>query len=268
MVYTPDEAERDIRLFTGRTGHYVFISSSSAYQRPVRHYLITERTPLENPYSPYARNKATCEAVFLNALETGGFPATIVRPSLTYGDICIPYVLNSWHKPWTLIDRMRQGKRIIVPGDGTSLWELTHNEDFALGLTGLLGRKDTVGEAFHITSGEVMTWETILLQIAQAAGLEVLPAHVSSAFICAFMPEEAGSLMGDKISSVVFDNSKIKRFVPAYKPAIPFREGIARTLSYLSAHPERQMVDEAYNNRLDRILEAHDAGMAMARQTP
>lgn len=198
MVYTPEEARRDIRLFSGRTGHYVFISSGSAYQRPSRHYLITEQTPLDNPFSLYARNKAACEAVFLEAWRTGHFPATIVRPSLTYGDICIPYVLNSWHKPWTLIDRMRKGKRVIVPGDGTSLWEITHNEDFALGFTGLLGRRDAMGEAFHITSGEVMTWESILRQIAEAAGVQVDVAHVSSEFICAFMPEETGSLMGDK----------------------------------------------------------------------
>jgi nucleoside-diphosphate-sugar epimerase len=264
MVYTPDEAARDIRLFAGKTDHYVFISSGSAYRRPARSHIVTEQTPLENPFSPYARNKAASEAVFLQAVREQGFPATIVRPSLTYGDICIPYVLNSWHKPWTLIDRMRRGKRIIVPGDGTSLWEITHNEDFARGFTGLLGNPDTIGEAFHITSGEVMTWEAILETIAEAAGLHAQVAHVSSEFLCAFMPEEAGSLFGDKISSVIYDNSKIKRFVPGFEARVPFREGIARTIAYLQAHPERQQIDAAYNDKLDRVLAAHDAGMAMA----
>ena len=264
MVYTPADAERDLRLFAGKTDQYVFISSGSAYQRPSRHHIVTEETPLENPFSPYARNKAACEAVYRRAWQETGFPATIVRPSLTYGDICIPYVLNSWHKPWTLIDRMRRGKRIIVPGDGTSLWEITHNEDFAVGITGLLAQKAAIGEAFHITSGEVMTWEAILEQIAEAAGLQAQVTHISSEFLCAFMPEESGSLFGDKISSVIYDNSKIKRFVPSYQARVPFREGIARTITYLSAHPGRQQIDEAYNDKLDRVIAAHDAGMAMA----
>ena len=265
MVYTPPEAERDIRLFTDHADHYVFISSGSAYQRPARTHIVTEETPLQNPFSLYARNKAACEAVFQKAFRDQGFPVTIVRPSLTYGDICIPYVFNSWHKPWTLIDRMQRGKRIIVPGDGTSLWEITHNEDFARGFTGLLGNQAAFGEAFHITSGEVMTWEAILETIAEAAGLTAQVTHISSEFLCAFMPEESGGLFGDKISSVIYDNSKIKRFVPSFHSEIPFREGIARTIAYLWDHPERQWIDDDYNGKLDRVIAAHDAGMAMAK---
>lgn len=265
MVYTPEQAIRDIRLFTGRTAQYVFISTGSAYQRPSKNHIVTEETPLENPFSSYARNKASCETILLDSWKKDGFPVTIVRPSHTYGDLVIPYVMNSWHKPWTLIDRMRHGKKIIVPGDGTSLWELTHNSDFAKGITGLLGRSDALGEAFHITSGEVMTWEEILLQIADAAGLKVQLAHISSEFICAFMPEEEGGLLGDKISSVIYDNSKIKRFVPEYSATVPFRDGIRRTLHYLSNHPEYCLIDTDYDEKQDRIIAAHNYGKGMAQ---
>ncbi len=264
MVFTPEQAERDIRLFRDKTDHYVFISSGSAYQRPARCHIVTEETPLENPFSPYARNKASCEAVFRNAYLADGFPVSIVRPSLTYGNLVIPYVLNSWQKPWTLIDRMRRGKRIIVPGDGTSLWEITHNSDFARGITGLLGNTAAHGEAFHITSGEVMTWEEILRQIAEAAGLEAKVTHISSEFICAFKPDETGSLFGDKISSVIYDNTKIKRFVPGFETSIPFREGIGRTIAWLEAHPPYCVVDAGHDAVMDRIIAAHDLGMAQA----
>ena len=265
MVFTPDQAARDIRLFSGKTEQYVFISSGSAYQRPSRNHIVTEETPLENPFSAYARDKASCEAALMDAYRQTGFPVTIVRPSLTYGDLVIPYVLNSWNKPWTLIDRMRRGKKIIVPGDGTSLWELTHNSDFAKGITGLLGRSDVLGEAFHITSGEVMTWEEILRQIADAAGLEAKVEHVSSEFICAFMPQEEGSLMGDKISSVIYDNRKIKRFVPGYEATVPFREGIRRTLQFMMQHPERCVIDTEHDEKMDEILAAHEYGMGLAK---
>ncbi len=265
LVFTPDQVARDIRLFSGRTAQYVFISSGSAYQRPSRNHIVTEETPLENPFSAYARSKASSEAALMDAYRQTGFPVTIVRPSLTYGDLVIPYVLNSWHKPWTLIDRMRRGKKIIVPGDGTSLWELTHNSDFAKGITGLLGRSDVLGEAFHITSGEVMTWEEILRQIADAAGLEAKVEHVSSEFICAFMPQEEGGLMGDKISSVIYDNRKIKRFVPGYEATVPFREGIRRTLQFMMQHPEHCVIDAEHDEKMDEILAAHEYGMGLAK---
>jgi len=260
MVFTPEQAERDIRYFTGRTKQYIFISSGSAYQRPSQYHIVTETTPLENPFSEYARNKASTEAKFLEAYHQTGFPVTIVRPSLTYGNLVIPYVLNSWHQPWTLIHRLKEGKRIIVPGDGTSLWELTHNTDFAKGITGLFGLGNAIGEAFHITSGEVMTWEAILNTIANAVGCKAKVVHISSDFICHFMPGDIGGLIGDKISSVIYDNSKIKQYVPAYKATTPFYQGIHQTIEYLENHPEKCTVDAEYEKKLDRVIAAYDYG--------
>ena len=266
IAFSPEQVQRDIRLFTGKTCQYIFISSASAYQRPAKNYLVTEDTPLENPFWEYSRNKIACEKLLLEAYNKDGFPLTIVRPSLTYGDTQIPYVLTSWSKSWSLIDRLRQGKRIIVPGDGTSLWVNTHNTDFAKGIIGLMGQEKAIGEAFHITSDEVLTWDEILNQIAEVIGVEPKPVHISSEFIIAFMPDHIGGLTGDKSTSVVFDNSKLKSLVPDFKATMSFREGIARTIAYMEAHHELQVVDEEYETALDRIIAAHDYGMSLAKR--
>lgn len=261
-VMTPDQARRDIRLFAGRTSQYFFISSSSAYLKPPKGYLITEETPLGNPFWEYSRNKIECERVMTEAYETTGFPVTIVRPSLTYGNTVIPYILGSWNKPWSLVDRIRRGKRVIVPGDGTSLWVITHNSDFAGGIAGLMGKDKAIGEAFHITSDEVLTWDGILDRIAEAVGAEARRVHISSEFITAYMPEQLGNLYGDKIVSAVFDNSKLKSIVPDFKAAVSFREGIARTYAFLESHPEMQGIDAEFERSLDKVIEAHDYGMS------
>ncbi|MDQ2692528.1 MAG: NAD-dependent epimerase/dehydratase family protein, partial [Chloroflexota bacterium] len=180
LAYAPGDIERDLRLFRGRTDQFVFISSASAYQKPVRNYLITEETPLENPYWEYSRNKIACEDRLMQAYWEEGFPVTIIRPSHTYGPTQIPFGVSSWQHPWTVVDRMKRGQKVIVPGDGTSLWVLTWNADFAKGLVGLLGNKKAIGEAFQITSDEVLTWDQIHLEVYQALGLEPNTIHIPS----------------------------------------------------------------------------------------
>jgi nucleoside-diphosphate-sugar epimerase len=266
IAFTPEHVERDIRLFQGRTSQFIFISSASAYQHPVGHYLITESTPLANPYWQYSRDKIACEEMLLKAYREEGFPVTIVRPSLTYGETQIVLAVNSWEKSFTAIDRMRKGKKVIVPGDGTSLWVITHNSDFAQGLVGLLGHRQAIGHAFQITSDEVMTWDQIYTITAQAAGVEAQIVHIASDFISACMPEELGSLTGDKAASVVFDNSKIKRFVPGHCAKVPFAEGIQRTIDWFDADPRRKQIDEEMNAQWDMLIDAYEQALGEAKR--
>ena len=265
IVFTPEQVRRDIDLFRGRTRQYVLISSASAYQKPVGHYLIREDTPLANPFWDYSRQKIACEEALLDAYRADGFPAVIVRPSLTYGDTQIPLILNSWQKPYTLIARLKQGKPVIVPGDGTSLWTITHNSDFAKGLVGLLGHVQAAGHAFHITSGEVLTWDQYHRTVAEAVGVEAEIVHIASDFIAACRPELEGTLLGDKAVSAVFDNSKIRRFVPGFEATTPFAEGIRRTLAWFEADPARQAVDAGHDALLDRLIAAYRRGLDAAR---
>ncbi|HEY3741641.1 MAG TPA: SDR family oxidoreductase [Bryobacteraceae bacterium] len=256
--FTPDQMERDIALFRGHTRQFVFISSASAYQKPSTHYLITESTPLANPYWQYSRDKIACEERLMRAYREEGFPITIVRPSHTYGDTQFTLAINSWEKSYTAIDRIRNGRKVIVPGDGTSLWVLTHNSDFAKGLVGLLGLPQAIGHAFHITSDEVMSWNQIYQITAEAAGVEAKIVHVPSDFIVAQAPEKLGGLTGDKSVSVVFDNSKIKRFVPDYCATVPYFEGVRRTVAWFDENISRREIDEASNARWDAIIAAYE----------
>jgi nucleoside-diphosphate-sugar epimerase len=266
IAFTPEDAERDLELFGDSTRQYVFISSASAYQKPVGHYHITEDTPLANPYWQYSRDKIACEELLLRAYRERGFPVTIVRPSLTYGDTQIPMVVNSWQKPYTAVARMRAGKPVIVPGDGTSLWTITHNSDFAKGFLGLLGHQQALGHAFHITSDEVLTWDQVYQAVAAAAGVEARIVHIASDFIAACLPDMTGSLLGDKSVSVVFDNSKIKRFVPDFCATTPFARGIERTLAWFDADPARQQIDAEADRRWDQLLAAYDQGLQQVRK--
>jgi len=264
IAFTPDQIERDLKLFRGRTGQYVFISSASAYQKPSRHYLITESTPLANPFWQYSRDKIACEDRLMRAYREEDFPITIVRPSLTYGETQITLAINSWEKSYTVVDRMRRGKRVIVPGDGSSLWVITHNTDFAKGLVGLLGHAQAIGHAFHITSDEVMTWDQYYGIVAEAAGVKAEIIHIPSDFIGACFPEKLGGLKGDKAVSVVFDNTKIKRFVPGFCATVPFAEGIRRTLAWFDADPARRLIDNAANERWDKLIGAYQQGAIAA----
>jgi nucleoside-diphosphate-sugar epimerase len=261
IAFTPAHVERDIRLFRNCTSQYIFISSASAYQKPVGHYLITESTPLANPYWQYSRDKIACEDLLLREYRNSGFPITIVRPSLTYGDTQIVLAVNSWQKSYTVIDRMRRGKKVIVPGDGSSLWVVTHNSDFAKGLVGLLGHRQAIGHAFHITSDEVLTWDQLYSITARAAGVEPQLVHIASDFLGACLPDLVGSLTGDKSSSVVFDNSKIRRFVPDYCATVPYAEGIQRTIAWFDAAPQRRLVDEQEDAAWDKVIAAYEKGL-------
>jgi nucleoside-diphosphate-sugar epimerase len=264
IAFTPDQIERDLRLFRARTDQFVFISSASAYNKPLGDWLIREDTPLANPFWEYSRNKIACEDRLMRAYRESGFPVTIIRPSLTYGDTQIPLAVNSWELPYTAVARMRAGKQVIVPGDGTSLWTITHNSDFAVGLVGLLGRRAAIGQAFSIMSDEVLTWDEIYRQTASAAGVEARIVHIASDFIAACMPDMTGTLIGDKTVSAVFDTTKIKRFVPDFRPLVPYSEGIRRTLAWFDEDPARQRVDAEMDAKWDRLIANYEQGLAKA----
>ena len=261
IAFTPADIERDLKLFRGRTRQFVFISSTSAYQKPQTHYLMTESTPLANPYWDYSRNKIACEERLMQAYRDEGFPVTIVRPSLTYGETLIPLVLNSWQQSYTAVDRMIRGQKLIVPGDGSSLWVVTHNTDFAKGLIGLLGHQQAIGHAFHITSDEVLTWDQLFRIVGAAVGVEPQLVHIPSDFIAACVPEKLGTLTGDKSVSVVFDNSKIKRFVPGYCATTTFAEGVRQSLAWFNAVPSRKQIDHQVNAALDKLISAYEKGL-------
>jgi nucleoside-diphosphate-sugar epimerase len=257
VAFTPDHIEQDIQVFTGLTRQFVFISSASAYQKPPSSYLITEDTPLANPRWQYSRDKIACEERLMREFRERGFPATIIRPSLTYGPSQIPLVLGSWQYPWTMMDRMLRGLPVIVPGDGTSLWTVTWNGDFAKGLVGLLGREQLAGHAFHITSDEVLTWDTIYREAAGALGVQPKILHIASDWLVEKHPEFEGTLLGDKAHSAVFDNTKIKRFVPDFACAVPWAEGVRRSMDWFMADPARRAIDDAHNQVLDGLIGAY-----------
>lgn len=259
IAFTPEHIRTDLDLFAGNVGQYIFISSASAYQKPPTDYIITESTPLANPFWQYSRDKIACEEMLMTEYRNNGFPVTIVRPSLTYGLQMIPAALNSWQRPWSIIDRMQKGKKIIVHGDGTSLWTITHNADFAKGFTGLMGNSMAVGHAFHITSDEVLTWNMIYELIGKAAGVKPDIIHIASDFISEIHPESYGSLLGDKAESAVFDNSKIKRFVPDFKATVSFEAGIKRSVEWFLEHPELCNVDTEWDGSMDMIINKYNA---------
>lgn len=267
IAFDPAAIEQRLALFRGRTGQYVFISSASAYQKPLSHYLVTESTPLANPFWDYSRNKIAAEERLLRAYREEAFPITIVRPSLTYGDLVIPLAVNSWQQSFTAIARLRAGKPLIVPGDGLTLWTITHNTDFAKGLIGLLGHAGAIGHAFHITSDEALTWNQIYQQTAEAAGVaEPKLVHIASDYIAACLPDTLGSLLGDKSHCAIFDNTKIKRFVPDFVATTRFRDGIEQTIRAFDRDPRRQTVDTALDAKWDRLIAAYERGLEEARR--
>jgi nucleoside-diphosphate-sugar epimerase len=266
IAFTPAEIEARLPFFRGRTAQYIFISSASAYQKPPVHFPITESTPLVNPFWDYSRNKLACEERLLHALREDGFPVTIIRPSWTYDETRITVPLNS-PKNFTLVHRLRQGRPVIVPGDGTALWTMTHSTDFAKGLVGLLGHAGALGQAFHITSDEVLTWNQIYQIVARAAGAPTPKlVHMASDFIAACLPESAGGLLGDKSHSSVFDNSKIKRFVPDFLATTRFNAGVARSIAWFDTDPARQQIDTVAEAAWDKLIANYENGLAKARQ--
>jgi nucleoside-diphosphate-sugar epimerase len=254
IAYAPPDIERDLVLFRGITRQFVFISSASVYQKPPAHYIITESTPLCNPYWEYSRNKIACEERLMRAHREENFPVTIIRPSLTY-DPQLPIALGGWGC-YTLCDRLKRGQPIIVHGDGSSLWVVTHAEDFGRGLIGLFGNPASIGHAFQITSDEVLNWNQIYTTIADALGVEPAIEHIPTDFIIKVAPAHTGGLLGDKTWSAVFDNTKIKTWVPGFQAVVPFREGIRRTIAQFDADEHRRRIDPAVNKDLDTILAA------------
>lgn len=251
VAYTPEHVQNDIKLWRGRTGQYVFISSASAYQTPPRFLPVTESTPLHNPFWQYSQEKAACEALLNEAYRGEGFPATVVRPSHTYDRTLFPF-----HGGFTNVARMRAGKKVVVHGDGTSLWTLTHHRDFAVGLLGLLGNPHAVGDTFHITSDEWLSWNQIYEIVAHAAGVEAQLVHVPSDLIAAYDPRWGASLLGDKSHSMIFDNSKIRRLVTDFQPRIPFWQGAREIIAWYDADPARQVVDTEFDALQDRLISA------------
>ncbi|HEY8281619.1 MAG TPA: SDR family oxidoreductase [Leifsonia sp.] len=250
LAFTPEHIRTDLRLFEGRVGHYVFISSASAYQTPPQRMPITESTPLRNPFWQYSRDKIACEDLLIEAYRERGFPVTIVRPSHTYDRTMIPTSGG-----WTDLDRMRRGAPVIVHGDGTSLWTITHNTDFAVAFVGLLGRPEALGDSFHITSDEAPTWNQIYCYLAEGLGVEADLVHVSSESIAAAVPSLGPGLIGDKAHSMVFDNSKVKALVPEYQARVPFARGAGEIVDWFLADPARQRVDRDLDAAFDHLAD-------------
>jgi len=255
IAFTPEQVSRDIRLFEGRTKQYIFISSASAYQKPLSNYLITESTPLANPYWQYSRDKAACEQVLMDAYRSAGFPFTTVRPSHTYADGSIPLAIHGAKGPWSELMRMKEGRPVIVPGDGQTLWTVTHSMDFAKAFIGLLGNPHAIGEAVHITSDESLTWNKIYEIVGDALGVKPKLVHVATDTLVALRPELNGPLNGDKSVNVVFDNTKIKRLVPGFAATIRFDTGVRQSLECLMNRPELHGVDAEWDAWEDHVIE-------------
>lgn len=253
IVFTPDQIERDIELFRNRTDQYIFISSASAYQTPPRNLPVTESTTLANPFWKYSRNKIACEEKLVQAHREFGFPFTIVRPSHTYDKTLFPM-----HGGYTIIDRMRRGKKVIVHGDGTSIWVLTHHRDFAKGFVGLLGNNRAIGEKTHITTDELLTWNQIFELVAKAAGIKPDIVHIPSDVIAKYDKGWGDSLLGDKTHSMIFDNTKIKRLVPDFAATIPFAQGAREIMTFYDSHPEYGQVDKTLNQIIDKIIKDYE----------
>lgn len=262
-----EDVERDYRLFKGKTRQYIYTSSASAYHKPASGYIITEGTTLANPYWQYSRDKIACEEFLMKKYREEGFPVTIVRPSHTYDERHIPLGVHGKNGFWQVIRRMQEGKQVLIHGDGTSLWTLTFNKDFAIGYTGLMGNRHAIGESFQITGDETLTWNQIYATIADALGVELHAYHVSSEFLSAagdkYGYDFEGSLIGDKAVSVVFDNSKLKRAVPDMQTTVRFDQGVRIALGYVLSHPEEcQIEDPEFDSWCDRVIDSLEKAKA------
>ena len=255
IAFGIEQVERDIELFTGRTDQYIFISSASAYQKPVTHYRISEGTPLANPFWEYSRKKIACEERLTLEYRDNGFPITIVRPSHTYSPSRLPTAIGGGPN---IVARLRAGKKVIVHGDGESLWVMTHNTDFAKAFNGLLAHPKAIGHAYQITSDEVLTWNQIYTILGQAAGAEPQLVHIPSDFINHLDPTTGAGLLGDKACSVVFDNAKIKELLPGYTATVAFSQGARECVAWLDADPQRAAIDPEKEAMMDRIITAYE----------
>jgi len=262
IAFVPGQLERDVRLFSGKAQQFIFISSASAYQKPLGHYRITESTPLSNPLWEYSRNKIACEEFLMAQYRAHGFPATIVRPSHTYDDRHLPVAVHGKRGGWQVVDRIIRKKPVIIHGDGSSLWTLTHSDDFAKAFCGIMGNPAAVGDVFHVTSDESLTWNQIYDRIGAALGESVIKYHVTTDFLSSCDPEYAGTLGGDKSNTVVFDNAKVKRLVPDFTATIRFDEGARRCVRFLLDNTVAQVPDPEFDSFCDNVIKAQDAAKA------
>ena len=269
IAFSPADVQRDMDLFDGRCGQYLFISSASAYQKPSAPLPITESTPLVNPYWQYSRNKIACEEALNDRLRRTGFPVTIVRPSHTYCESKVPVALHGDRGNWQVLSRMMQGKPTIIPGDGTSLWTATHSTDFAKGFVGLMGNPRALGTAVHITSDEALSWNQIYAVLARALGVELHPVHIAADFLAACQEgyDLRGQLLGDKCANVLFDNTKLKRLVPDFVCTVSMADGLRAAVAYMCSHPECQEPDPVFDDWCDRVCVAYQAGQALFSKT-
>jgi len=258
--FVPEHVERDFRLFSGKTRQYIYISSASAYQKPCSDYLITESTPLHNPYWEYSRNKIACEEYLMQQYRENGFPVTIVRPSHTYDERNLPLGAYGEKGGWQVLRRMLDGKPVLLHGDGTTLWTVTHNSDLAKGFVGLMGNIHAIGQAYHITSDESITWNQLYAIIADELGVPLKACYVPSDILHAANPayDFEGSMTGDRSNSVVFDNSKIKRAVPGFVCTVRADQGLRHTVRNILATPALQQEDPAFDAYCDRVVAALD----------
>jgi nucleoside-diphosphate-sugar epimerase len=254
IAYHPEEVARDIRLLSGKTRQYVFISSASVYQKPLRTAIISESTPLSNPYWTYSRDKIACELLLMDAWDKHVFPVTIVRPSHTYGPGALPLAIHGANGPWQVVRRILDRKPVLIPGDGTSLWTVTWADDFADGFIGLMGNDHAIGESLHLTSEEALSWNQIFRLLAAALDKPFLPCYVPSVLLAAARGYDyTGGLLGDKANCAVFDNSKIRRLVPGFTARTRFDQGVRLSLDYYMAHPEKQRLDPAFDAFCDKV---------------
>ncbi len=265
IAFDVEHVMRDYRLFSGRTGQYIFISSASAYNKPAANYIITEGTTLANPYWEYSRKKIACEEFLMKKYREEGFPVTIVRPSHTYDERNVPLGVHGNKGFYQVIKRMQQEKPVLIQGDGSSLWALTFNKDFAVGYTGLMANRHAIGEAFQITGDEILTWDQIYATIADALGVKLKAYHVSSEFLAkageSYGYDYTGSLIGDKSVSVVFDNSKLRRLVPDMKTTVRFNEGVRIALDHVLSNPQEYEEDPEFDSFCDRVIGALDKAL-------
>ncbi len=262
IAFVPGQLERDVRLFSRKTRQFIFISSASAYQKPLGYYRINESTPLANPLWEYSRNKIACEEFLMKKYRANGFPVTIVRPSHTYDDRHLPVAVHGKKGPWQVVDRILRKRPVIIHGDGSSLWTLTHSDDFAKAFCGVMGNPAAIGDVFQITSDESLTWDQIYDRIGSALGVPVVKYHVTTDFLSSCDPEYAGTLGGDKANTVVFDNSKIKRLVPDYTATIRFDEGARRCVRHLLDTPASQVPDPDFDSFCDNVIKAQESAKA------
>jgi len=255
ISFEPDHIKQNIEIFSGITDQFVFISSASAYQTPPQKWPVSEETPLYNPFWLYSRNKIACEEILKEANKTQGFPYTIVRPSHTYDKTLIPL-----EGGYTQLHRMKLGKTIVIHGDGSSLWTLTHHKDFAKGLVGILGKKEALAEVFHITSDMYYSWDRIAQILAEKSGFSPDIVHIPSEVIARYDQKIGASLMGDKTHSMIFDNSKIKKLVPDFNCTIPFEEGAEEIIQWYNSHPDYQQVNEELDKLFDRMVKDYQQG--------